>query len=161
VVNVTFIFGTYPCTKPEEIKWGTWHIISPNLKVRGVQIEPVDSSNASACPKNGGAEIFWLSEQRLFVWDIAPQSTKWQGMLELRGGWLLCPPWLRLWASDQNALCHFLAFSLFFDSLWLQVDKVNFSCYSSPSRSSLIFFAWEQYKLAQVLNSKQISEWLC
>ena len=34
------------------------------------------------------------------------------------------------------------------------------ACYSSSSRSSLICLAWEQYKLAQVLNSNLISEWL-
>jgi len=35
VTNVTFIFGTSPNTKPEEKKWGTWHIISPHLKKWG------------------------------------------------------------------------------------------------------------------------------
>jgi len=33
----------------------------------------------------------------------------------------------------------------------------HFACYSS---SSLIFLSWEQYKLAQVLSSNLISEWL-
>jgi len=40
----------------------------------------------------------------------------------------------------------------------LPVGKVAFACYSSSSRYSLIFLAWEQYKLAQVLKSNVISE---
>ena len=46
--------------------------------------------------------------------------------------------------------------------LRLPVGNGAFSCYSSSSRtiSSLIFLAWEQYKLAQALNSNLISEWL-
>jgi len=55
---------------------------------------------------------------------------------------------------------HFFAVSL---SRWgrvlrLQVGKVAFACYSISSRSSLICLAWEQYKLAQVLNGNLISE---
>jgi len=42
----------------------------------------------------------------------------------------------------------------------LPVGKVTVACYSSSSRSSLICSAWKQYKLAQVLNSDLISEWL-
>jgi len=42
--------------------------------------------------------------------------------------------------------------------LRLPVGKVDFACYSISSRSSLICLAWEQYKLAQVLNSNLISE---
>jgi len=42
----------------------------------------------------------------------------------------------------------------------LPVGKVAFACYSRSSRSSLICLAWEQYKLAQVLNSNLISELL-
>jgi len=38
------------------------------------------------------------------------------------------------------------------------VDKVTFACYSSSLRSSLVFSAWEQYKLVHVLNSNLISE---
>jgi len=40
------------------------------------------------------------------------------------------------------------------------VGKVTFACYSSSSRYSLICLAWKQYKLAHVLNSNLISEWL-
>jgi len=40
----------------------------------------------------------------------------------------------------------------------LLVGKVAFACYSSSSRSSLICLAWEQCKLAQVLNSNLISD---
>jgi len=42
--------------------------------------------------------------------------------------------------------------------MWLPVGKVTFACYSSSSRSSMICIAWQQYKLAQVLNSDLISE---
>jgi len=44
--------------------------------------------------------------------------------------------------------------------LRLPVGKIAFACYSISSRSSLICFAWEQYKLAQVLNSNLISDYL-
>jgi len=37
---------------------------------------------------------------------------------------------------------------------------MTFACYLSSSKSFLICLAWEQYKLAQVLNSNLISEWL-
>ena len=62
----------------------------------------------------------------------------------------------------QTRFCHFFAVYL---SRWgrvlrLPVGKVALACYSSSSRSSLICLAWEQYKLAQVLNSNLISEWL-
>jgi len=43
--------------------------------------------------------------------------------------------------------------------LRLPVGKVAYACYSISSRS-LICLAWEQYKLAQVLSSNLISEWL-
>jgi len=43
--------------------------------------------------------------------------------------------------------------------LWLPVGKVTFACYSSSLRS-LICLAWEKYKLAQVLHSILISEWI-
>jgi len=39
----------------------------------------------------------------------------------------------------------------------LPIGKVTFACYSR-SPLSLIFLAWEQYKLAQVINSNLISE---
>jgi len=56
--------------------------------------------------------------------------------------------------------CHFLAISLFFVSLVksyvVTVGKVTFACYSSSSRT-LICLEWQQYKLAQVLNSNLIS----
>jgi len=42
----------------------------------------------------------------------------------------------------------------------LSAGKVTFACYSSSSTSSLICLAWEQYKLAQVLNNNLISGWL-
>jgi len=62
--------------------------------------------------------------------------------------------------QTQTRFCHFFAVSV---SRWgrvlrLQVGKVAFACYSISSRSSLIRLAWEQYKLAQVLNSNLISE---
>ena len=44
--------------------------------------------------------------------------------------------------------------------LCFSVGKVAFVCYSSSLRSSLICLAWEQNKLAQVLNSNLISECL-
>ena len=44
--------------------------------------------------------------------------------------------------------------------MWLTIGKVTFACYSISLRSSLIFVAWEQYKLVQALNSHLISEWL-
>jgi len=36
--------------------------------------------------------------------------------------------------------------------------KLSSACYSSSFRFSRASLAWEQYKLAQVLNSNQISE---
>jgi len=65
--------------------------------------------------------------------------------------------------QTQTRFSHFFDVSL---SRWGSVlrfpvvGKVAFSCYSSSSRSSLIFPAWEQYNLAQVLNNNLISEWL-
>jgi len=44
--------------------------------------------------------------------------------------------------------------------MWLPVGKVTFACYSSSSRT-LICLEWQQYKLAQVLNSNLISAWVC
>jgi len=57
-------------------------------------------------------------------------------------------------------LGHFFAISL---SRWgrvlrLPVGRMAFACYLSSSRSSLICLAWEQYKLAQVLNTNLHSE---
>jgi len=49
--------------------------------------------------------------------------------------------------------------SLWGRALWLSIGEVTFACYSR-SPISLIFLAWEQYKLTQVLNSNLISEWL-
>ena len=64
--------------------------------------------------------------------------------------------------QTQTRFCHFFAVSV---SRWgrvlrLPVGKIAFDCYSISSRSSLICLAWDQYKLAQVLNSNLISEWL-
>jgi len=64
--------------------------------------------------------------------------------------------------QTQTRFCHFFAVSV---SRWgrvlrLPVGKVAFACCSILSRSSLICWAWEQYKLPQVLNSNLISEWL-
>ena len=66
------------------------------------------------------------------------------------------------WHQAQTRFCHFFGVSV---SRWgrvvrLSVGKVAFACYSISSRSSLICLAWEQYKVAQVLNSNLISEWL-
>jgi len=63
----------------------------------------------------------------------------------------------------KRALVIFFLF-LYFLSLWgsvlrSSIGKVTFAYYSR-SPISLIFFAWEQYKLTQVLNSNLISEWL-
>ena len=60
--------------------------------------------------------------------------------------------------QTQTRFCHVFAVS---QSRWggvlrLPAGKVAFACYSSSSRSSLICLAWEQYKLAQVLNSNLI-----
>jgi len=65
--------------------------------------------------------------------------------------------------QTQTPFCHFFAVSV---CRWgrvprLPVGKVAFTCYSRSSRSFLICLAWEQYKLAQVLYSNLISEWLC
>jgi len=62
--------------------------------------------------------------------------------------------------QTQTRFCHFFAVSV---SRWgrvlgLPVGKVAFACYSISSISSLIRLAWEQYKLAQVLNGNLISE---
>jgi len=57
-------------------------------------------------------------------------------------------------------LLHF-SLCLWGRGLWLPVGKVNFACLWSSLKSSLNGLAWEQYKLAQVLNSNVVSEWLC
>jgi len=62
----------------------------------------------------------------------------------------------------KTPCCHFFAVSV---SRWgrvlrLPVAKVVFACYSRSSRSFLICLAWQQHKLAQVLNSNLITEWL-
>jgi len=65
--------------------------------------------------------------------------------------------------KTQTRFCILFLFSYFLSLcgrvLWLPVGKVTFACYSRSSRS-LIFLPWEQYQLAQVLNSNLISEWL-
>jgi len=65
--------------------------------------------------------------------------------------------------KTQTRFCNFLSVSYFLSLwgrvLWLPIDKLTFACYSR-SPISLIFLAWEQKKLAQVLNNNLISEWL-
>ena len=78
-------------------------------------------------------------------------------------GWILDKPrTTNLRHSTQTRFCHFLGVSLsrWWRVLRLPVGKVTFACYSSSSKSSLIRSAWEQYRLAQVLDSNLISEWL-
>jgi len=63
----------------------------------------------------------------------------------------------------NTSLHRYISLSLFLSLwgrvLWSPIVKLTFACYSR-SPISLIFSAWDQYKLAQVLNSNLISEWL-
>ena len=76
-------------------------------------------------------------------------------------------PWYKLRTTNlrhqsQTHFAIFLLFSCFVGEEFCSCQLVKWLllCYSSSSRSSLICLAWEQYKLAQVLNSNPISEWL-
>jgi len=77
----------------------------------------------------------WEAENRALIWGIRPNRAF--------VIFFLFPYFLSLWGRVQ----------------WLPTGKVTFACYSR-SPISLRFLAWEQYKLAQVLNSNLISEWL-
>jgi len=67
-------------------------------------------------------------------------------------------------SSDPNVFLSFSAVTLCLSRwgrvLWLPAGKVTFACYSSSLRSSCTNLAWELYKLAHVLNSNLVSEWL-
>jgi len=52
VANVSFIFGTSQNIKPEEKKWGTWHIISPQPEKLGGTLPRVPHEITPMVPRN-------------------------------------------------------------------------------------------------------------
>jgi len=98
-VSGTFKIGN---TKVEQRKFGEQSSWRQIYTQKIILFKISNTSSVASHNYFGGTILLTLSEQQYFVCDTAPQSAKWQDMLEIWGTMAPLVPWLRLCQTHVN-----------------------------------------------------------